>query len=87
MVISPGSYIFSPCLNFISITQGRWEMPQFISGPTIFDQQRLLINAKIELLGCNSLDINPEWLSDNCFYSVTSEIPEMSPELVESYIF
>jgi hypothetical protein len=87
MVISPGWYIFSPCLNFISITQGKWEMPKFISGPTIFDQQRLLVNTKIELFGCNSIDINPKWLSDNCFYSVTSGIPEMSPKLVESYNF
>jgi hypothetical protein len=87
MVILPGMYIFSPCLNFISITQGKWEMPKFISGTPIFDQQRLLVNTKIELLGCNSVDINPEWLSDNCFYSVTSGIPEMSPAIVESYIF
>jgi hypothetical protein len=87
MVISPGPYIFSPCLNFISINQGKWEMPNFISGTPIFDQQRLLVNTKIELFSCNAIDINPKWLSDNCFYGVTSAIPEVSPKVVESYNF
>lgn len=79
VVITPSHYIFSPCLKFINMSYGKWEMPTFISGPVIMDQQRLLVETEIDLPACNSIENNYENSSDICFYKVKSSIPEIKP--------
>jgi hypothetical protein len=79
IIISPGFFLFSPCLEFISTENGKWEMPAFVSGSPIFDQQRLLLESKLSSPFCNEIDPLPSWLSDYCFYQVSSSLKQIEP--------
>ena len=87
IVISPGFFLFSPCLDFISTKDGKWDMPSFVSGSPIFDQQRLMLESKLSSPFCNEIDPKQSWLSDYCFYRVSSNLKQINPTKFSSFLF
>jgi len=87
VVTSPGFFLFSPCLKFISNIDGKWDMPSFISGSPIFDQQRLMLESELSSPVCNEIDSRPSWLSDYCFYRVSSNIKQIGPIKSSPFLF
>jgi hypothetical protein len=87
IVISPGFFLFSPCIEFVSTENGKWEMPSYVSGSPIFDQQRLMLESKLSSPFCNEIDPQPSWLSDYCFYQVSSTVKQISPTKTSWFLF